>query len=448
VSGNLAKAINNRQVGPRARADEDEPEVLLGGGVTISVVDPDEVVRNVLEEHVSSLQADVVGYDSVESLATAPGWHEPTVILLGPSDTSGDVIERVEALLMERSDYGAVMLVFDLSAAVVRSAFRAGIDDVVAVNGEDAELLGALSRSMARVRDQIEESERPAPMAALPVSASTGRVVTVFGTKGGTGKSVVATNLAVTLARQTSAPVVLVDANLQFGDVAIMLQLRPEHTITEAVLAGDRLDWELLQRLLLRHKPSGLLVLAAPPDPVSADEIGRSHLLGILSILRERCAWVVVDTSPRIEESTLVALQAADDIVMLTSLDVMSLKNSRLALQTLQALGIELAKVKFALNRANSEVGLSRRDAERAMEMKVDAALPSDVVVAESVNKGVPVVLGAPTSRYALCIDELARVLKAPASAPAANAAEAEAPVSAPVAPPVPAQPKVPVAAQ
>ena len=276
---------------------------------------------------------------------------------------------------------------------MVRSAFRAGVDDVVAVSADDSEVLGAIFRSMSRVGAQLDAVQRPATVAPQPASTSVGRVVTVFGTKGGMGKSVVAVNLAVALARQMTEPVVLVDASLQFGDVAIMLQLPPEHTITEAVLAGDRLDGGLLEGILLRHKPSGLLVLAAPPDPMSADQIGRPDLLNILTVLRERFAFVVVDTSPRIEDSTLVALQAADDILMLTNLDVMSLKNGRLGLQTLHGLGIQRAKVKLILNRANTQGGLTRADAERAIKMKVATALPSEPLVAESVNRGVPMML-------------------------------------------------------
>jgi pilus assembly protein CpaE len=271
---------------------------------------------------------------------------------------------------------------------------------------------------VARVRAHLEAAQRP-PTNVLSMSApaSVGRVLTVFGSKGGTGKSVVAINLAVALAKQTTRPVVVVDANLQFGDAAIMLQLRPEHTIAEAVLAGDRLDGDMLGDLLLHHKPSGLLVLAAPSDPVTVDKIGRTDLLNIFSLLRERCAYVVVDTSPQIEEATLVALEAADEILMVTNLDVMSLKNSRLGLQTLDALEIPRTKVRLVLNCSNAQTGLTRADTERAMQMKIDTTLPSEPSVAESVNRGVPVVLSAPTSKFALCVDDLARKLRARSSA-------------------------------
>ena len=381
--------------------------------MTVAVVDPDEVVRTVLKDHMKALQLAAVAYDSLAALAAAPGQHGPTVIVLGPSESPPLVIERIEPLLASRPHDRAIMLVSDLSAEIVRSAFRAGVDDVVALSAEHTELLASISRSVSLVQGGREPAHSHLPVEDPKPSHPIGRVVTVFGTKGGTGKSVVAINLAVALARRTTEPVVLVDANLQFGDAAIMLQLRPEHTITEAVLAGDHLDADVLEGLLLRHRSTGLWVLAAPADPVSADQVGRAQLLDILATLKERFAFVVVDTSPGIEESTLVTLQAADAIVMLTSPDVMSLKNARLGRQTIEALGIKPDKVRLVLNEANTQLGLTRADVERAMRMKVVVSLPGDHLVAESVNRGIPLMLSAPSSKFALCIDELARSLRA-----------------------------------
>jgi pilus assembly protein CpaE len=219
---------------------------------------------------------------------------------------------------------------------------------------------------------------------------------------------VVAINVAVALAKRTIQPVVLIDADLQFGAVALMLQLAPVHTIAEAAQAGDRLDGTMLENLLLRHEPSGLLVLAAPTEPSSADQIGRADLARVIDVLKERCAYIVVDTSANFAEITLAALEAADDILVLAGLDVMSLKSARVGLQTMRALDIPFSSVKFVLNRANTRVGLSEADAERAVQLKVDAALPSDILVAESVNRGVPVVISSPRSKFARSIDELA----------------------------------------
>jgi pilus assembly protein CpaE len=384
--------------------------------VVIGVVDTDDTVRGVLAEHVRELDPSVVGYENLAAFTETVDASRPCVVVFGPSDSTDSVITQVAGLMAFRPGCSAIMVVYELTADVMQQALRSGVDDVVAVSAEDAELLDAISRASARV---LARGPSPVvtPLAGTPQMP--GRVVSVFCTKGGTGKSVVAINLAVALAKRTIQPVVLVDADLQFGDVALMLQLQPTHTIAEAVQAGDRLDGSLLENLLLRHPPSGLLVLAAPTEPSSADQIGRADLTRILDILRERCAYIVVDTSANFAEVTLAAIESSDDILVMAGLDVMSLKSARIGLQTMRVLGIPFSRVKFVLNRANTRVGLTEADAERALQLKVDAALPSDILVAESVNRGVPVVTSAPRSKFAKSIDNLADVLMTAASTPA-----------------------------
>jgi len=391
-------------------------ETKAGARVAIGVVDPDEVVRGVLTDHIRELDDTVEGYDDLAAFTGTIDAAGPGVVVFGPSVASAEVVAQVSGLVAFRPGCSAIMVVYELTAEVLQQAIRAGVDDVVAVSAEDAELLDAISRASARVqaRGTVRGTAAPASGAAAP-----GRVVSVFCTKGGTGKSVVAINLAVALAKRTIQPVVLVDADLQFGDVALMLQLQPTHTIAEAVQAGDRLDGTMLENLLLRHPASGLLVLAAPTEPSSADQIGRADLARILEILRERCAYVVVDTSANFAEVTLAAIESSDDILVMAGLDVMSLKSARIGLQTMRVLGIPFSRVKFVLNRANTRVGLTEADAERALQLKVDAALPSDILVAESVNRGVPVVTSAPRSKFAKSIDNLADVLMTAASDPA-----------------------------
>jgi pilus assembly protein CpaE len=390
--------------------------VLIDQEVVIGVVEPDDVVRDVLAEHVRDIDGDVAAYGAPSAFTddTDPSWAG--VVIFGPSEAPDDVIPKVAALVGLRPRCAVIMVVYDLTADVLQRALRAGVSDVVAVSAEDAELLDAIRRASARV---TVRSSGPPPTTGSAAAPTPGKIVTVFCTKGGAGKSVVATNLAVALAKRTIQPVVLVDADLQFGDVALMLQLQPTHTIAEAAQAGERLDGTFMENLLLRHPASGLLVLAAPTEPSSADQIGRADLTRILSVLRERCAFVVVDTSANFAEVTLAALEAADDILVLAGLDVMSLKSARIGLQTMRVLGIPFSRVKFVLNRANTRVGLTEADAERALQLKVDTALPSDILVAESVNRGVPVVTSAPRSKFAKSIDALADALMTAAPAQA-----------------------------
>ena len=308
-----------------------------GTGVVVGVVDPDEVVRGVLTDHIRELDESVEGFGDLAAFTGSIDSAGPGVVVFGPSVAPAEVVAQVAGLVAFRPGCSAIMVVYELTAEVLQQAIRAGVDDVVAVSAEDAELLDAISRASVRVlaRGPAAGTAAPGSSAATP-----GRVVSVFCTKGGTGKSVVAINLAVALAKRTIQPVVLVDADLQFGDVALMLQLQPTHTIAEAVQAGDRLDGTMLENLLLRHPASGLLVLAAPTEPSSADQIGRVDLARILEILRERCAYVVVDTSANFAEVTLAAIESSDDILVMAGLDVMSLKSARIGLQTMRVLGI------------------------------------------------------------------------------------------------------------
>ena len=401
-----------------SNGDHPEPEVHLGRRLGVSMVDSDPTIRSVLVDHLRKLNVVAVGYEDLSPLIETPEQSAATVIVVGPSQEPDTLMPEVQALLNRRPSCGAVMLVFDLTPEIVQRAFRAGVDDVVAVHAEDSELLAAIDRASEGIHKRLEEEEheQAAKAAAVlppvqPPSPVSGRLVTVFGTKGGVGKSVVATNLAATLAKQTSGPVALVDANLQFGDAAIMLHLSPDHTIVEAGLAAERLDPDLLDDLLLRHEPTGLKVLAAPTEPGAADHIQRAELARILVVLREMCSYVVIDTSPHLDDATLVALEHADDIVMVAGLDVMSLKNSKVALQALQVLGIPFSKIKFVLNRTGGKSTLAPVDAEKALRLKADAVLPIDDLVEESVNKGVPLAVSTPEAKFAKGIQGLAGIL-------------------------------------
>ncbi len=380
--------------------------------VAVAVVDPDETVRSVICEHVKELDDLATAHESLDRFVRDTDPLFPVVVILGPSTPPDDLIPEAGHLLTLRPNVGVVMIVFDLAPHILQQAIRAGVDDVVMVSAEDEELTDAINRATTRLRARLPKPS--VPVADVPVAVAgpeEGRVVTVFCTKGGAGKSVIAVNLAVTLAQRSTRPVVLLDADLQFGDVALMLRLQPVHTVAEAVSAGDRLDADLMSNLLLKHEPSGLLVLAAPTEPGPADHIGKADLARVLSVLRPECSHIVVDTSANFGEITLAALQAADDILVVAGLDVMSLKSAKVGLQTMRVLGIPFSRVKFVLNRANTQVGLNPGDAERALQLKVDVALPSDLVVAASVNRGTPVVLDAPRSKFAKGIEELADAL-------------------------------------
>jgi pilus assembly protein CpaE len=228
-----------------------------------------------------------------------------------------------------------------------------------------------------------------------------GRIVTVFSPKGGTGKTVTATNVSSALAKFERRRTLLLDLDLQFGDAAIMLGLEPEKTIYDLVVAPGELDSEKLAGYTTKHS-SGLEVLPAPLRPEDAELVTEAKLGRLLEVARETFDVIVVDTSPFFHGPMLATLDRTDELMLLCSLDVPTLKNLRLALQTLELLSFPKQRIRIVLNRANSKVGMKPNEVEGALGMKVRFEIPSDRAVPVAVNRGKPVVLdeeGADVSR-------------------------------------------------
>jgi pilus assembly protein CpaE len=364
----------------------------------IAVVDADQAVRSRLSMQLGDLAVPV---PSVHALSERLSGN-PLVVVLGPSCASEADLSAIEALMAAHPEIGAILITTELSTDLFRRALRAGVKDVLPAPVETSQL----AESVRRVVDSLASFVRRPE--ALPHDGELGRVITVFSTKGGAGKSVIAANLAVVLARRSDRPVVLIDADLQFGDVAVMLKLAPQHTIVDAVSALERLDAPLLQNLLVRHDPSGLLVLPAPLEPAFADQIGAPEMMRIVELLRTFCAYVVVDTPAYFNDVVLGLIEGSDDVLLVAGMDIPNIKNVKIGLQTLRLLNTPMSKLRLILNRANSKVKLDVSEVERTLQVKADSLIPSDVVVPQSVNKGAPVVLDAPKSGVARSIEQLA----------------------------------------
>ncbi len=375
-------------------------------GVPVAVVEADDLRCRDLTELLSVHHA--AGFSSVESLEDRLTPDQAVVVVLGPSCADPIGLMAVERLLRLRPAAASILVVDVLTTEVLQQALRAGVRDVLAAPVDPEQLLMAVSRVAATLVPLPLASRVDADPLDPAEGAGRGRVITVFSTKGGAGKSVVASNLAVALARRTDEPVVLVDGDLQFGDVAVMLKLAPQHTIVDAVNAIDRLDASLLRSLLVRHDPSGLHVLPAPLEPAFADQIGSAQMARIIELLRTFAAFVVVDTPAYFNDVVLGLIETSDDVLLVAGMDIPNIKNVKIGLQTLRLLNIPLSKLKLVLNRANSKVKLDVSEVERTLGIKADALVPSDIVVPQAVNKGVAVVLDAPKSGVARSIESLA----------------------------------------
>ena len=388
--------------------------------VSVAVVEDHAPTR---ERIVSLLSDGVTPFASIEELTARLTGTVPVVVVLGPSCATEDTLAIAERVMAQYPMLATILVVEELTTTMLQQALRAGVRDVLALSGESGSLAVAVQR-LAITLDQAPRTTAavmsPAPSAvpasvasaaeapAAPLETVNGKVLTVFSTKGGAGKSVLSTSLAVALAMRSDKPVCLVDADLQFGDVAVMLKLTPHHTIVDAVAVLDRMDPPLLQSLLVTHEPSGLKVMPAPLEPAFADQVGAAEMVAIVEMLRSFCSFVVVDTPAYFNDVVLGLVEVSDKVMLIAGMDIPNIKNVKIGLQTLRLLNTPMEKLLLVLNRANSKVKLDIGEVERTLQIKADILIPSDVVVPQSVNKGTPVVIDAPRSAIAKSLEQLA----------------------------------------
>jgi pilus assembly protein CpaE len=233
------------------------------------------------------------------------------------------------------------------------------------------------------------------------------KVIVVVSPKGGSGKTAVSSNLAVAIAENHPGRVVAVDLDVQFGDLGLALSMQTERTLAQLARSSE-IDATTI-KLHLTSAPHQLFVLAGAKDPVDADSIHHEHISKVLPILAQNFDFVIVDTSAGLDECTLAALECATDILLVSSLDVTSIRSLRIARDALDHLDIP-AKRTLVLNRADSKVGLVPSDAEDVMGMPIACSIPSSREIPLSLNLGTPVVVSQPKSAVAKQFRELAQL--------------------------------------
>jgi pilus assembly protein CpaE len=231
------------------------------------------------------------------------------------------------------------------------------------------------------------------------------KVIVVISPKGGSGKTAVSSNLAVALAQRHPGRVVAVDLDVQFGDLGTALSLTPEHTLAQ-LARTSQMDATTV-KLFLTPYEHGLYILAGANDPVDADSITHAHVSAVVPLLAQNFDYVVVDTPAGLDERTLAAIECATDLLLVSSLDVTSIRSLRKALDAIDLMGVKPART-LVLNRADAKVGLSPTDAEEALGMKITCSVPSSRELPLALNLGIPVVINEPKSAAARQLQELA----------------------------------------
>jgi pilus assembly protein CpaE len=370
------------------------------------VVEPDPALRQRLGLRIGGATGI---FDSIPALVTrivgAEGQGRLGVAILGPGLADSEGIMRVRALGEAHPELGVVLVAGQLSTGLLQHALRAGVRDAISLVDADTSLRAAV----ARVGTQLLAAG--GRFDAREAEDALGRVIVSFSTKGGVGKSMLATNLACGLAQRATRPVAIVDADLQFGDVAVLLGVSPARSVVDAAAALHQGEPEALRPLMVEHPATGLLVLPAPVEPSAADQVTPEQMLMIVETLRRTCEFVVVDMPPHFDDMVLALIEQADEVLVVASMDIPSVKNLKVGMQTLDLLSLAGERVKLVLNRANAKVKLDVSEVERALSLKVSYQVPSDIAVPQSVNRGVPVIVDNPRAPSARALEDIAQQL-------------------------------------
>ena len=372
-------------------------------GITAAVAHDETVAMRLIEEHVpedSGIEITEV-FTTFELNADAILRLDVDVMLVACREGSPAALSMVNLWHTVRSRTPVIVLSHGSDQDFVQDAFTSGADDFLVLHP------GPYIPEQT-TRD-VEFSVRKAVTrnrSAGDRGANTGTLICVLGSKGGVGKTVASTNLGAALATRGKRTA-LIDLDLQFGDVALALGLAPETTLFDLAVSGGSLDSDKLDDFMLRH-PSGLRVLAAPARPDQAVSVTAPMLSTVYSVLREDYDFIVVDTPPAFSSEVIATVDVAEWICMVAMFDALSLKNTRLGLDTLELMGHPADHIRVVLNRAGTNVGISDGDAVEILGRRPDVLVPSDREIPVSINDGVPITLSGSRSDAARAINSLA----------------------------------------
>jgi pilus assembly protein CpaE len=315
------------------------------------------------------------------------------LVVVGCSESHDQALEVIAAASAQRADRPVVVLYHGTANGFLQRAFEAGADDLVELPQSAAQLGFALEKALARRRGSV-------------AGAAEGAMITVLGPKGGTGKTITSSNLSVALALEGKS-VVLVDLDLQFGDVGLALGLEPNRTIYDLAVSGGTLDADKIEGFLSQH-PSGARALLAPLRPDQAAAIGTPFLREVFEILRSRFEFLVVDTPPAFTAEVIAAVDVSSHLCVVGMLDALSVKDTKIGLETLQQMGYDPSAVTLVLNRADSDVGITPSDVEELLGRAPDLLVGSDRAIPRALTSGQPIVVAEPKSKAARSYGRLA----------------------------------------
>jgi pilus assembly protein CpaE len=329
----------------------------------------------------------------------------PDCILLGLEEPLVRGLQTMDSVAEVAPDVPIIVYSSLADGSSVRRAMLAGARDYLGVPLTEE----ILTLSLRAVLDQ--EATRLRRLSGERSERQTGgTVITIFGAKGGIGKTTIATNLATALCRETGESVVLVDMDTRFGDVAVMMDIPSEKTVTEAVRDIDKIDRGNIRDYLINH-PAGVSVLPAPQNPAGWEIIGTGHIEKIVRVLSQTFDYVILDTPGTFNEVVGISLELATVVLLVTSMDVASIKDTVMALNMLRAWSFPEERIKLTINHSNQANSIREADVARTLDYEIFWQIPFDAAASRSSQLGQPVVLASPRSKVSQNLGELARVI-------------------------------------
>jgi len=376
---------------------------------TLVVEDDNEIRATILDilanlEYISLAGEALSSEEALDLLDTV----DADVVIVG-AYIPGDGYKLAEKITSSYPGTAVVIIERELKEESMRRAIFAGARDVLVYPFTASILVDSVFRSyqMEKKRRQIEKEK----LTSSRKKSKTGQIITVFSTKGGVGKTFLASNLAVALAKESNKEVVLVDLDLDFGNTTLALNIIPRYTISDVVNEIHSLDRDLIESYLIEHK-SGIKVLASPAHPQLAEFINAEHVEIILKILQSIFDYVVLDMPGRFHNAVNPVFQLNDYLLLLSTPEVATVRNIKACLMVLNELNYPKSKIKLILNKVDPNDEIKPKDVETTLNQSLFAVLPADYRgVASSMNKGVPMVMLYPRAKVSRAIGDLAHKL-------------------------------------
>ncbi len=349
---------------------------------------------------------------------------DPDVILMDINMPDIDGITATEMIRQKSPYIQVIILSVQNDQNYMRRAMLAGARDFLNKPPMGDELISAVRRAgeMARA-ERAKGAQQQQFVAAVATGSSAmagnfapvakGKIVTIYSPKGGTGCTTIAVNLALALNSEDTRTV-LVDANLQFGDVAVFVNVQGKNTIIELAPRVDELDPDMVEDILVKHESSGVRILAAPQRPEMAEQVNTEQFIKVIQYLQRMYTYVVVDTSPILTDLILSIFDVSDLLVLVTTQEIPAIKSSRLVLDLFQTMGLGKERLIFTMNRYDKRIAITPERVSENLKHEISAIIPLDEkIVITAVNRGVPFMIDNKTQPVGRGILSLAEAVRA-----------------------------------